>query len=151
MAKKINFFITLCNKISKISRKNAIRLVSFIVLSLLLLIFPYPTKYFNSAPVVKGISITKEIVLPDPPPYPVNQFHSSNPAITASGVLIKDLSSGAILYTKNQNVRFPPASTTKIMTALVALDSYKPEDILTVKNVINDGRKMDLIQSERIT
>ncbi|MBM2839426.1 MAG: hypothetical protein HW415_2051, partial [Deltaproteobacteria bacterium] len=34
---------------------------------------------------------------------------------------------GLVIYAKNQDVRLPPASTTKLLTAMVALDRVPPE------------------------
>ena len=53
------------------------------------------------------------------------------PPITAEAALILDRDSKNVLYEKNADVRFSMASTTKVMTALVALDYFKPDDILT--------------------
>ena len=38
---------------------------------------------------------------------------------------LKDLSSGAILYAKNPDLRMPPASMAKMMTVYVAFDLIK--------------------------
>jgi len=55
------------------------------------------------------------------------------PVITAQAAFIMDNTSKVILFAKNENVRFSPASTTKIMTTLIALNQYKLGDELTVK------------------
>ena len=73
------------------------------------------------------------------------------PSISAEGVLIKDLDSGAVIYSKQSKVKFSPASTTKIMTALIALQNFQLEDILKVKTVIKESRVMGLISGEEIT
>jgi len=44
-----------------------------------------------------------------------------------------------------------PASTTKIITALVALDQYKPEQVIKVKNASVEGQIMYLVEGEQIT
>lgn len=93
----------------------------------------------------------KKIDLPLPPPYPVNQTAELPPDLSASGILIKDLPSGVIIYAKNEKMKFLSASTTKIMTALVALDQYKLDDILTVKKVITEGKTMGLVAGEKLT
>lgn len=54
------------------------------------------------------------------------------PKISAQAAAIIDNDSQVVLYSKNPHLRFSLASTTKIMTALVALDYYKPDDVLTV-------------------
>jgi len=48
--------------------------------------------------------------------------------LTAQSVLMYDLTDNKILYEKDPNVRRPMASLTKIMTAVIALDSQKPDD-----------------------
>ncbi len=47
-------------------------------------------------------------------------------AITAVAI---DGRTGKILYAKNPTFRIPPASTTKLVTAMVVLDHIKPEDL----------------------
>ena len=44
-------------------------------------------------------------------------------AISAQSAVVMEISSGQVLWEKNADVRLPMASTTKIMTALVALES----------------------------
>ena len=61
------------------------------------------------------------------------------PNITAKAVVIMDDESKTILFSKNPNLLFSMASTTKIMTALVALDYYKLNDVLTVKTERVEG------------
>ena len=44
------------------------------------------------------------------------------PALSAVSAVVVDSQNGGILYSKNANLRLPPASTTKVMTALIALE-----------------------------
>lgn len=89
--------------------------------------------------------------IPTPAPYPVNKWNIFPGAeITATGVVVYDTGSGVFLYRRNEDIFFSPASTTKILTALVALDTYQLDDVLTVKSVI-DGQNMGLISGERMT
>lgn len=55
-----------------------------------------------------------------------------NPQVSAQGAVILDSASHVPLFEKNSSLRFSPASTTKIMTALVALEYFTPNDILTI-------------------
>jgi serine-type D-Ala-D-Ala carboxypeptidase (penicillin-binding protein 5/6) len=71
--------------------------------------------------------------------------------ITATGIVILDLDSGIYLYKRNEEELLAPASTTKILTALVALDHYDLDDIVTVRNVQDSGQVMGLVPGERIT
>jgi serine-type D-Ala-D-Ala carboxypeptidase (penicillin-binding protein 5/6) len=92
------------------------------------------------------------VTIPDPYPYPVNTtgvFPGDD--ITATGIVILDADSGVYLYKRNEDMLLSPASTTKILTALVALDSYQLDDVVTVGNTVNDGQTMGLLQGERMT
>lgn len=89
---------------------------------------------------------------PTPAPYPVNKtgiYPGSE--VSASGIVILDVSSSVYLYMRNESISFAPASTTKLMTALVALDGYELDDILTVRSVRSDGQDMGLVPGERVT
>ena len=69
--------------------------------------------------------------------YPILS-NNNLPILTANGAIVMDSENKKIIFQKNMDVRFSPASTTKIMTALTALQYFKPDDILTV-----DGSNID--------
>ena len=50
----------------------------------------------------------------------------ARPSIKASALYMVDLKSGRVLLEKNATRRLPPASLTKVMTALVALETASP-------------------------
>ncbi len=75
----------------------------------------------------------------------------SFPVLSAMGIIAIDEDSGIILYEKNADTTLMPASTTKIITALVAMDYYKPEDVLTVRDARSEGQKMKLFSGEQMT
>ena len=50
----------------------------------------------------------------------------------AQAAVLVDGDTGRILYGKNENIEMAMASTTKIMTCLVALENSKPNDIVTI-------------------
>lgn len=85
------------------------------------------------------------------PPNPVLAFESSFPILSAQGALAIDLDSGVSLYEKNPDTQLLPASTTKIVTALVALDSYQLDQIVTVGKINVVGQKMGLFSGEQIS
>jgi len=81
--------------------------------------------------------------------YPV--FKSPiNPDISAKAIIIMDKDSGAVLFSKNPNLLFSMASTTKIMTAIVALDHYRMNDVLTVKTEGVEGVNVGLTIGEKL-
>lgn len=84
-----------------------------------------------------------------PLPYVVNT--SLLPVLTAEGVYSVDLLSFTPIFEKNTHGHFLPASTTKIITALVAIDAYKLDDVLTVQRVTFEGQKMGLVAGEHIS
>lgn len=51
---------------------------------------------------------------------------------SARAAVIMDVNSGRVLYSKNMDEKLPMASTTKIMTTLVAIESGKLNEIVTV-------------------
>lgn len=57
---------------------------------------------------------------------------SSMPQITAEAAILMDESSGKILYEKNIEQKMYPASTTKILTAILAIESCNLNDVVTV-------------------
>lgn len=72
------------------------------------------------------------------------------PVISAKGAIIMDADSKVVLYSKNPDLRFSSASTTKIMTALTALDYFKLTDILTVKEATSEGSVLGLRMGEML-
>ncbi len=59
--------------------------------------------------------------------------HMAPPAMEAGAALLLDEQSQMVLYEKNANQRWAPASTTKMMTALVALESGELDDQVVVQ------------------
>src|SRR5260221_10009955 len=55
------------------------------------------------------------------------------------GALVTDLSTGQVLYQLNPTVGLAPASTTKIVTAIAALDTLGPGATFTTKVIIGPG------------
>lgn len=76
----------------------------------------------------------------------------ATPDISARAVIIKDLTTDTILYQQEAKAPLPIASTTKIMTALVASEYFQPNSILTVKNGVSvSGAKVGLIAGENLS
>lgn len=73
------------------------------------------------------------------------------PQISAISAVITDVKSGQVLYEKNSQERLLPASTTKLMTALVALEKCSLDDVVTVTTVENEPNVMGLETGDRLT
>ena len=71
---------------------------------------------------------------------------------SASAAVLMDADTGQVLYDHNGSRRMLIASTTKIMTALVALERASPTDVITVKQKhMTEGSSMYLKPGERVT
>ncbi len=85
------------------------------------------------------------------PLSPISQ-QISPPDLTALGVFVLDLDTGVVLYDKNPHLRLLPASLTKIMTALVALDYFSEGTVLKVINGQKSlGNTAKLIKGDEFT
>lgn len=76
------------------------------------------------------------------------------PTFTAWAVYAKDLDLGDELYAKDADKEVPIASTTKIMTAIIAERYYQQDSVLTVPNLSAlgvIGSNMGLVSGEKIT
>lgn len=92
---------------------------------------------------------SREVLLPAA--YPLKSSDSFPPEITARAAVVLDRPSGVFLFQKESDLPLLPASTTKIMTALVALDHYGLGDVLRVSQPSGDGQTIDLEEGELIT
>lgn len=132
-------------------RKNWDKFVILFFLALLIFFYPGQNIFIMSDVPVSASPRVLPFAIPTPAPYPERVGPSSPEEITATGVVILDADSAVYLYKHNENESLPPASTTKILTALVALDTYALDDVLTVNNVITEGQVMDLVHGEKMT
>lgn len=57
---------------------------------------------------------------------------SEPPEVLAEAAILIDSSSEKVLYSKNENEKMYPASTTKILTAILTIENCNLEDIVTV-------------------
>lgn len=74
--------------------------------------------------------------------------------IFGEGAILIDGNSGQILYEKNPHLQLYPASTTKIMTAILAIELGNMEDIVTVDQEVvdlTDGTHIALEPGEQAT
>lgn len=84
--------------------------------------------------------------------FPIHTDAMENGGVSAKAAVLIEQSSGQILFGKNETQRLPMASTTKIMTAIVALEHGNPEDIVTVSKeaAYTEGSSMYLHVGEEI-
>ena len=78
------------------------------------------------------------------------------PCLGAEGIMLMDVDTGAVLYSKNADEQLFPASTTKIMTCLVAIENCSLDEVITVNQSAidansSDGSNMGLRAGEQLT
>jgi D-alanyl-D-alanine carboxypeptidase len=128
-------------------RKTSLFLLLFLLVSLsasVFLWFFYPQKTENEFEVnlfsLENIPVFKNSAL---------AYEDLN--LSATAVYAIDLSSMTVLYEKNSQVSLYPASTSKMMTALVALDTFNLDQELRVnKEATVSGNKLNLKEGQLI-
>ena len=71
--------------------------------------------------------------------------------LQAKSAFAIDIDTGAVLYDKNSQETAMPASTSKVITALVAFDAYDLSHKIIVPKVVVEGTKIGLTEGEEIT
>lgn len=62
----------------------------------------------------------------------VETFNGDEPVINAQSAIVMDFDTGRVIFEKNAYQRRPMASTTKVMTAIIALENGNLDDIVTI-------------------
>ena len=129
---------------------NPTLVISWLTIAALLFILP-GQNYYQTLDLTPAELIISDYDYQLPPPELFPQLISTSqspPRLSAHSAIVLDSDSAQVIYAKNTSTRLPPASTTKIMTALVALDEYALDDLVTVPNLNPDGRTIDLVPGE---
>lgn len=100
------------------------------------------TKYFNNTPKQHRINCVIKKIKADNCGIQKQSEEPSSLSSTACCIIEKN--SGQILYKKNSFKKLPMASTTKIMTCILALENGKPDDIVKVSNYAASMPKVKL-------
>src|ERR1019366_2970773 len=93
---------------------------------------------------------------PMPTPKPVLTVRGTPPALSAAASFLVDMDTGNILENVNGYKPLPMASTTKIMTALIAIEAGNLDQPVTVTQdeldqVPSDASSADLVVGETLT
>jgi len=105
--------------------------------------FSLPLEAEEKAPPVAGQGQEVSTFLPSSSRYPVNLARTPLSGLTVQAAIVLDVDSGAILYRFNEDFPLLPASTVKIMTALVALDHYSLDQIIEIGEIESFGHTID--------
>ena len=84
--------------------------------------------------------------------YPIaKESQTDPPEISARSATVIDLKTGTTLFEKNPKLKHLPASTTKLMTALISLEKCTQETVITVGDFPKIGNLMGLEVGDQIT
>ena len=113
---------------------SKLRIDQYLALVLLSLVFLLPVK-----PTLPQEKPLPTVELGQISPIPVldsdQQPESFIASLSAQSVVAIDIDSAAVLLGKNSYQKVAPASTTKLMTALVARDIFKLDEVVSIKNI----------------
>lgn len=129
---------------------NKIKIPHLVVFLLLLnifaffLLFSYAAKIYSVTLPYVSISLIKVSSIPN-----FDDKESVNSS--ASAYVVYDTDSRSVVAGKNSGLRFAPASTAKIMTALIVLEHFNPETYFTVPDISKvEGSKMKLVSGSEV-
>ena len=85
--------------------------------------------------------------------YGWQEMNLRAPQIAARGAALMDVNTGRLLLGKQENMRLPMASTTKIMTAILAIESGRLQEMVTVSDAATrvEPSSIWLVPGERIS
>lgn len=76
---------------------------------------------------------------------------SPKPQLSSQNYILIDAITNTVLMSQNPDQKIYPASTTKLVTALTALNIYPLDEIVTINQEYKDGQVMGLKLGEKIT
>lgn len=100
----------------------------------------------------KYISLLAVVLLLFTNQLTANAAENQQLALKSEGAVLLDSDTGAVLYAKNAEEKMYPASTTKIATAIYAIEKGNLDSIVTVSaNAVNqDGTRVYLNEGEQV-
>lgn len=114
---------------SKLVRVFTFRLdqwLSLILIAVLVMVWPTTSVDSVEVPAYAPVAIRQVH------PIPIIESLAADPIVTAEHVVLKDLSSSSIIWEKSGADLTHPASLTKLLTALVAIDSYALDESIQI-------------------
>uniref|UniRef100_A0A7C4XT16 D-alanyl-D-alanine carboxypeptidase n=1 Tax=candidate division WWE3 bacterium TaxID=2053526 RepID=A0A7C4XT16_UNCKA len=85
--------------------------------------------------------------------FPFLKNSVPNPVVTAKAIYVEDITHGKELFSKNKDEKLAPASTTKLMAAIVSLELYKLDEIIAIPKACTEieGQKGGFLEGEKYT
>lgn len=123
--------------------------LSFLIIFLLIALVGLTLPSYSSIK-AKNNSSNNTILDFDHPEVPISPNDKIR-NITTSNYILVDVATNKIIAGQNENGRIYPASTTKLATALTALNIYPLDEVITVKELYTEGKVMELQVGEKIS
>lgn len=122
--------------------------VALFAATLILPNYPYNTPIFdeknNQEKILSNTTSSPEV------PVQIANFQPPG-EISAKAAVVLDARTLTPIFEKNPQLKHFPASTTKLMTALVALEKCSPKDVVAVKRIEEEGTQMGIQIGDKIT
>lgn len=134
-------------------RKSIQKHVALCLLGTGIMLNLLPAAAAVAMPVKPAITAADLAKLPDPSTVGIQVSpDDAMPRLMAHSAVLIEAKTGKVLYEREKSQRRYPASTTKIMTLIVALEHSKPNDIVTVSSqaVGAEGSSLDLMAGDKI-
>ncbi|MEK7504130.1 MAG: D-alanyl-D-alanine carboxypeptidase family protein [Patescibacteria group bacterium] len=96
----------------------------------------------------KIFSVENAVTLP---PLPIRKETVVDPEVFARSILVVDRASNVTLWEHNADLRVPPASTTKMMTALVAMEKFPLDQVITVSRSYKIGQSVGFKPGDKVS
>ena len=120
-----------------------------------------PSRGGHARKTVRGERHGPAVRAPSQPPMPLREFlelpRSETPVVplgvSAASAILMDAETGEVLFARNPDDSRPPASTTKILTALIILERGRLSDMVTVSHAAAQvgGHQLRLRAGQRIS
>lgn len=124
----------------------------------LVFVFAISLFFLQNGPTISVVNATNVIISPperlkDVSSYLLQKDSAPLPPVYSKSYLLMDASNGDVLVDKNKSQRVPVASTTKMVTALVAMNEFDLNEVVEVgKFAANvNGSEIKLMWGEKIT
>lgn len=137
----------MAKKKKKLQRHTSPLIISaFLITPLIFALMPWVNQHVP----LTDLSTRKTVTFREYAQMPVSQ-NMDLPAVSARNVFIMDRDSKVVLFAKDADQQVPQASTTKMMTALVVLDHYPLDRVITVTRAYPIGENIGFQPGEKIT
>ena len=126
------------------------RLIFLLIILNCLLLIPVVSYSFRLS-LIKADATKKALIDYQSPIKPTVLNKDIFPTLDSHSYILVDVATNTILAQKNPNEKIYPASTTKLATALTALNIYPLDEIITIPSAYTEGKVMELVAGEKIT